>query len=107
MWIWGAVILIIIGYSFFSSTPSAPVKSEWNTIEKMIQDGEVERITVTNNNSALVYLTDEAIEKYRNGADSDRFKNIPQNGEQLTLSFGSVEILDKRNGRKSLSVLKT
>jgi hypothetical protein len=32
MWIWGAVILIIIGYSFFSSTPSAPVKSEWNTI---------------------------------------------------------------------------
>ena len=95
MWIWGAVILIIIGYSFFSSTPSAPVKSEWNTIEKMIQDGEVERITVTNNNSALVYLTDEAIEKYRNGADSDRFKNIPQNGEQLTLSFGSVEILDK------------
>ncbi len=95
MWIWGAVILIIIGYSFFSSTPSAPVKSDWNTIEKMIQDGEVERITVTNNNSALVYLTDEAIEKYRNGADSDRFKNIPQNGEQLTLSFGSVEILDK------------
>ena len=95
MWIWGAVILIIIGYSFFSNTPSAPVKSEWNTIEKMIQDGEIERITVTNNNSALVYLTDEAIEKYRNGADSDRFKNIPQNGEQLTLSFGSVEILDK------------
>ena len=95
MWIWGAVILIIIGYSFFSNTPSAPVKSEWNTIEKMIRDGEVERITVTDNNSALVYLTDEAIEKYRNGADSDRFKNIPQNGEQLTLTFGSVEILDK------------
>ena len=95
MWIWGAVILIIIGYSFFSSTPSAPVKSDWNTIEKMIRDGEVERITVTDNNSALVYLTDEAIEKYRNGADSDRFKNIPQNGEQLTLTFGSVEILDK------------
>ena len=95
MWIWGAVILIIIGYSFFSNTPSAPVKSEWNTIEKMIRDGEVERITVTDNNSALVYLTDEAIEKYRNGADSDRFKNIPQNGEQFTLTFGSVEILDK------------
>ena len=95
MWIWGAVILIIIGYSFFAGTPSAPVKSDWNTIEKMIQDGEVERITVTSNNSAVVYLTDEAIEKYRNGAESDRFKNIPPNGEQLTLSFGSVEILDQ------------
>ncbi len=95
MWIWGVVILIIIGYSFFSNTPSAPVKGDWNTIERMIQDGEVERITVTSDKSALVYLTDEAIEKYRNGADSDRFKNIPQNGEQLTLSFGSVEILDK------------
>ena len=95
MWIWGVVILIIIGYSFFSNTPSAPVKGDWNTIERMIQDGEVERITVTSDKSALVYLTDEAIEKYRNGADSDRFKNIPQNGEQLTLTFGSVEILDK------------
>ena len=95
MWIWGVVILIIIGYSFFSNTPSAPVKGDWNTIERMIQDGEGERITVTSDKSALVYLTDEAIEKYRNGADSDRFKNIPQNGEQLTLSFGSVEILDK------------
>ena len=95
MWIWGVVILIIIGYSFFASTPSAPVKSEWNTVEKMIQDGEVERITVTSDKSAVVYLTDEAIEKYRNGAESDRFKNIPQKGEQLTLSFGSVEILDQ------------
>ena len=95
MWLWGVVILIIIGYSFFSGTPSAPIKSEWNTVEKMIQDGEIERITVTSDNSALVYLTDEAIEKYRSGADSDRFKNIPQNGEQLTLSFGSVEILDQ------------
>ena len=95
MWLWGVVILIIIGYSFFAGTPSAPVKSEWNTVEKMIQDGEIERITVTSDNSALVYLTDEAIEKYRNGADGDRFKNIPQNGEQLTLSFGSVEILDQ------------
>ena len=95
MWLWGVVILIIIGYSFFAGTPSAPVKSEWNTVEKMIQDGEIERITVTSDNSALVYLTDEAIEKYRSGADSDRFKNIPQNGEQLTLSFGSVEILDQ------------
>ena len=95
MWLWGVVILIIIGYSFFSGTPSAPIKSEWNTVEKMIQDGEIERITVTSDNSALVYLTDEAIEKYRSGADSDRFKNIPQSGEQLTLSFGSVEILDQ------------
>ena len=95
MWIWGVVILIIIGYSFFAGTPSAPVKGEWNMVEKMIQDGEVKRITVTSDNSALVYLTDQAIEKYRNGDDSDHLKNIPQNGEQLTLTFGSVEILDQ------------
>ena len=95
MWIWGIVILIIIGYSFFASTPSAPVKGDWNTVEQMIRQGEVKRITVTSDNSALVFLTDDAIEKYRSGAESDRFKNIPENGEQLTLSFGSVEILDQ------------
>ena len=94
MWIWGAVIAIIIGYSFFSSGPSQPVAGDWNTVEKMIHYGEVERIEVLNKNTAKVYLTEEAIAKYR-ADENSRFKGIPEHGEQLYFTIGSVDILDR------------
>ena len=65
MWIWAAVVMIIIGYSFFSGGDSKPVTSDWYTVADMIRNGEVQRIKVMNKNTALVYLTPEAIEKYR------------------------------------------
>ena len=94
MWIWGAVIAIIIGYSFFSNGPSQPVAGDWNTVEKMIRDGEVERIEVLNKNTAKVYLTEDAISKYR-ADENSRFKGIPEHGEQLYFTIGSVDILDR------------
>ncbi len=95
MWIWGAIVAIIIAYSLFGTGQAEPVASDWNTIEQMIRNGEVERIKVVNKNNALVYLTDEAIEAYRNGDDNSRFKNIPEHGEQLNFTIGSVDILDR------------
>ena len=94
MWIWGAIIAVIIGYSFFSNGPSQPVAGDWNTVEKMIRDGEVERIEVLNKNTAKVYLTEEAIAKYR-ADENSRFKGIPEQGEQLYFTIGSVDILDR------------
>ena len=94
MWIWGAVIAIIIGYSFFSNGPSQPVAGDWNTVEKMIHNGEVEKIEVLNKNTAKVYLTEEAIAKYR-ADENSRFKGIPEHGEQLYFTIGSVDILDR------------
>ena len=95
MWIWGAIIAIIIAYSFFGKGQAEPVACDWNTVEQMVVNGEVERIKVVNKNTALVYLTDEAIESYRNGDEHSRFKNIPEHGEQLNFTIGSVDILDR------------
>ena len=95
MWIWGAIIAIIIAYSFFGKGQAEPVACDWNTVEQMVVNGEVERIKVVNKNTALVYLTDEAIESYRNGDEQSRFKNIPEHGEQLNFTIGSVDILDR------------
>ena len=95
MWIWGAIIAIIIAYSFFGKGQAEPVMCDWNTVEQMVVNGEVERIKVVNKNTALVYLTDEAIESYRNGDEQSRFKNIPEHGEQLNFTIGSVDILDR------------
>ena len=89
------IIAAIIGYSFFGKGQAEPVACDWNTVEQMIENGEVERIKVINKNTALVYLTDEAIEGYRNGDEKSRFKNIPEHGEQLNFTIGSVDILDR------------
>ena len=94
MWIWAAVVMIIIGYSFFSGGDSKPVTSDWYTVADMIRNGEVQRIKVMNKNTALVYLTPEAIEKYRE-SDDERYKRMPRQGEQLTFTIGSVDILDR------------
>jgi len=59
----------------------------------MIRNGEVERITVIDGQTANVYLTEEAIEKYRNGGD-EVLKRMPKEGEQLIFNIGSVELLD-------------
>ena len=95
MWIWGAIVAIIVAYSFFGTGRSEPVAGDWNTVEQMIRNGEVERIKVVNKNTALVYLTDDAIKAYRSGDENSRFKNIPEHGEQLNFTIGSVDILDR------------
>ena len=95
MWIWAGIVAAIIIYSFFGEGRAVPVTSDWNTVEQMIRQGEVERIKVVNKNTAQVYLTDEAIEAYRAGEENSRFKNIPEQGEQLNFTIGSVDILDR------------
>ena len=95
MWIWAGIIAAIIIYSLFGEGRAVPVTGDWNTVEQMIRQGEVERIKVVNKNTAQVYLTDEAIAAYRAGEEENRFKNIPEQGEQLNFTIGSVDILDR------------
>ena len=78
MWVWGVIIAAIIGYSIFGTGRAEPISGDWNMVEQLINDGEVERIKVINKNTAQVYLTDEAIEKYRTGDEQNRLKNIPK-----------------------------
>ena len=95
MWFWAAIIVAIIGYSLFGTVAEEPVKSNTNAVTDMIRKGEVERIVVINKTDAKVYLTDQAIESYRNGEDLSPLKKIPEQGEQLYFTIGSVELLDK------------
>ena len=95
MWVWAGIVAAIIIYSFFGEGRAVPVTSNWNTVEQMIRQGEVESIKVVNKNTAQVYLTDEAIAAYRAGEENSLFKNLPEQGEQLNFTIGSVDILDR------------
>lgn len=87
MWGWAVIAAIIIGYSFFGSAQS-PQKTDWNTVEKMIEQGEVEKIEIINKETAEVYLTDAAIKKYR---QEQQYGNLPRSGVQFTFNIGSVD----------------
>ena len=48
MWIYGVIIIFIVGYWMFGPGNGVPVKSDWNTVAQMIEQGDVEKIQVVN-----------------------------------------------------------
>ncbi len=89
MWLWSAITLVIIGYWIFNNEESAPVKSDWATVEQMVKAGDVEKIVVVNRDEARVVLKEGKTEALR---ESDiRYKQLPKSGHQLYFNIGSVD----------------
>lgn len=57
----------------------------------MVEQGDVERIQIVNRDQAQVYLTKEAIERYRNDAQNKQFARLPESGVQFVFTIGSVD----------------
>lgn len=107
MWIYGLLFLLIIGWSWLGSGES-PVKTNWNTVEQMIADGDVESIEVVNKEQANVRLRSGAVEKY---ASQSEYRNIPRRGTQFVFNIGDVatfrQDLDRAEEQYGQSVLLT
>ena len=88
MWIYGLLFLLIIGWSWLGGSES-PVKTNWNTVEQMIADGDVESIEVVNKEQANVRLRSEAVEKY---AARPEYKNMPRRGTQFVFNLSLIHI---------------
>ena len=86
MWIYLALFLIIIGWSWFGSS-DRPVKTDWNTVEQMIADGDVESIEVVNREQANVRLKHTAVDKY---ISQTQYEKIPRRGTQFVFNIGDV-----------------
>ena len=109
MWLWSAITLVIIGYWIFNNEESAPVKSDWATVEQMVAEGDVEKIVVVNRDEARVMLREGKTEALR---ESDiRYKQLPKSGHQLYFNIGSVDSfkadLEKAEEQSGHSVVLT
>lgn len=91
MWVWGLIGAFIIGYYVFGDVNESPVPSDWATVERMVEQGEVEKIQVVNRDQAQVFLKKEAGERYRKDSLEKRFRHLPETGVQLTFTIGSVD----------------
>ena len=52
MWIYGVIIIFIVGYWMFGPGNGVPVKSDWNTVAQMIEQGD-ERNAAINGKAGL------------------------------------------------------
>lgn len=90
MWFWSIIALLIIGTWIFGTENTEPVKSNWNTVEAMIRNGEVDKIVVVNGELAEVYLQKGVVARYRDSEDKE-LQRMPQTGAQITFIIGSVD----------------
>ena len=111
MWIYVLVAAFIIGYSLVGTESTDPVLSDWNTVDEMIRNGDVEKIEVVNRDVAEVSLKKGAAEKYRSDSTRPQFRRMPDNGVQLRFNIGSVDSfrqdLDKAQNESGNKVVLT
>ncbi|MDE5814921.1 MAG: AAA family ATPase, partial [Alistipes sp.] len=91
LWIYGLIGAFIIGWYLMDDTAGTPVQSDWGTVERMVVQGEVERIEVVNRDQAQVFLKEGVGERYRNDAERKEFRRMPESGVQLVFNIGSVD----------------
>ena len=91
LWLYGLIGAFIIGYYVFGDVNDTPVPSDWATVERMVEKGEVEKILIVNRDQAQVFLKKEAIAQYRRDTVDKRFRRLPETGVQLLFTIGSVD----------------
>ena len=90
LWIYGAIALFIVGWSLIGQSGEKPLESDWTMVEKLVEQGEVERIRIVNRDKAEVFLAKEAVERYRQGSDEE-LKLLPEKGVQILFTIPSVD----------------
>lgn len=90
-WLYGAIAVGLVMWSLFGSE-EVPVKTNWDVVQQMVHDGDVEKIDIINKEVAEIYLKKPAIEKLR---QQKEYKALPKEGVQFTYNIPSVDIFDR------------
>ena len=78
----------IFGWYLFGESSDTPLPSEWTAVERMVGQGEVEKIRVINRDKAEVFLAETAADRYR--TDSAKlYRRLPVEGPHLTFTIPS------------------
>lgn len=93
MWIYGALVFFVIGWWAIEVMHKGPMTTSWDTVNKLIERGVVEKVVVVNNKFAEVSLKKDSAKELR--TSDKEFKSIPDNAPQLKFDIGSVDILDR------------
>ena len=94
-WIYGIILLFIIGMQLFSggSGWSTPPEITPSRMEQFLEDGDVEKILIINNTkSAKIFLTEEALKKdVHKNAQGQTFLPSASQVPQYLVKFGDAQ----------------
>lgn len=91
IWVYVIILVIFFGYSYLNTSLS-PKETDWKTFRsEMLNDGEVQKIVVVNNESVEVYLTKEALQKEEHKKVKEHTK-----GPQYVFTIGSVDFFQQQ-----------
>jgi AFG3 family protein len=62
-WVYGAVILLLIGFQFFSSGDLATQSISKNEFNEILRENDISKIIVVNNNVAQIFIKEAAMKK--------------------------------------------
>ncbi len=92
LWVYGLIAVFILSWWMLGEREGSPVEGDWTMVERLVEEGAVERIRVVNRDRAEVYLDKEAIERLRDSSATDkRLARLPKEGAQLFFTIGSVD----------------
>ncbi|MBK8820100.1 MAG: ATP-dependent metallopeptidase FtsH/Yme1/Tma family protein [Saprospiraceae bacterium] len=78
-WIYGIIILVLLGYNFYLKMHESTKVIDVNTFEEKVKTGEVDRVEIINKEMIHVFLRKEIIEaKYPEFKDNGLNINQPQ-----------------------------
>ena len=105
MWFWALVVIVIIGYSTFSSPELRPIEGDWNMVDELVERGLVERIEVLDKEKASLYLKQDAPQILEG---DERFKLLPKTGVQIRYNTGGdVQYFAERIAKAEAKALES
>ena len=105
MWFWALVVIVIIGYSTFSTPEYRPIEGDWNMVDELVERGLVERIEVMDKEKASIYLKAYAPDVLEG---DERFKLLPKSGVQIKYNTGGdVQYFAERIAKAEAKALES
>ena len=93
MWFWAVVAIGIVAYAFLSEPNSAPLRGDWQMVERLVEGGSVKRIEVLDHENMSVYLHKEHADSL---AQEEEFRAMPRSGAQIVFtSHGDAKLFSE------------
>lgn len=94
-WIYGLIIVIFIGMNFFGNFSNSAQKTNLSNLEVMLQEGDVAKITVVNDDLAEITIKEDALSKEKYEKFNKSVLGNKSTGPQFYMNIGNKDIFNK------------
>ncbi len=95
-WFYGIIAVLFLVVNYYFTGNKGPVETNWNKVRTtMLEQRDVARIVVINNEKALIYLKADRLPKYKKEMEGT-FSKPAEAGPHFYFVIGSVETFDKK-----------